>query len=79
MFMIWHSREVIKPLHTWSSVSGSIYLKYFCLCSIEWHQRNKEKERPKHAQFPVKSRDYWIFITKLMGVVNFRYTKQTWC
>ena len=33
---------------------------------MEWRQRKKSK-----SQYPAKPRVYWIFVTKLMGGVNF--------
>ena len=55
MFMIWHSRQVTKPLPTWSGVlieftmvlSYNVYLKYFCACVV-WNgtkeiRKNKDQ------------------------------------
>ena len=51
------------------SVIYYILKSILCLCCMEWHQRNKVQITL--IVYPAKPRVYWIFVTKLMGGVNF--------
>ena len=62
-----------KPLSTWSGVQNLQWfchiLKVFCVCVV-WNG-TKEIKSKSYSWYLAKPRVYWIFVTKLMGGVNF--------